>query len=264
MKIFKKYKIFFCLIILFAIYRSCFSEVEVILGKDKILVSNFQRGVILNPDFEENKSLNTNPIKSSNVENTIKKFENKNNIEEKKTKRIKHENLFKEHFKRPEVASALETLNYKNNLRVEIGKDRLRYYEDMFVKIFEEEGVPSDLIAMGFVESTYSPSAYSEAGASGIWQFIPSTGKVFGLVSEEDFSDPVKSTKAAAKYLKRLNKRFGNWLLSVAAYNAGETRVQQAINQANGSNDFWEISQYLPKETRYYVPNVLAATTILN
>jgi membrane-bound lytic murein transglycosylase D len=114
------------------------------------------------------------------------------------------------------------------------------------------------------VESTFNPSAISRSGARGVWQFIPSTGRAFGLNSSEDFSDPVKSTRAAAKYLKILHKRFGDWLLVIAAYNAGDTRVQQAINMSNGNKDFWEVSRYLPNETKNYVPRVLAATVVMS
>lgn len=170
--------------------------------------------------------------------------------------------LLSESLRRPQVMVSMSQLT-KGNKRIDIAKQRLQYYQGIFEKIFAEEGVPNELISIGFVESTYNPSAISPAGARGIWQFIPSTGKMFGLNSSEDFSDPVKSTRAAAKYLKRLHKRFGNWLLAVAAYNAGDNRVQQAINMSNGNKDFWEVSKYLPNETRNYVPRVLAATTIL-
>ncbi|MDX1921256.1 MAG: lytic transglycosylase domain-containing protein [Candidatus Caenarcaniphilales bacterium] len=170
--------------------------------------------------------------------------------------------LLSEALRRPQVMVSMNQLT-KGNKRIDMAKQRLQYYQGIFEKIFAEEGVPNELISIGFVESTYNPSAISPAGARGIWQFIPSTGKMFGLNSSEDFSDPVKSTRAAAKYLKRLHKRFGNWLLAVAAYNAGDTRVQQAINMSNGNKDFWEVSKFLPNETRNYVPRVLAATTLI-
>jgi soluble lytic murein transglycosylase-like protein len=171
--------------------------------------------------------------------------------------------LLSESLKRPQVMASMNQLN-SGNKRIDIAKQRLQYYQGVFEKIFSEEGVPSELISIGFVESTYNPSALSPSGARGIWQFIPSTGKIFGLNSADDFADPVKSTRAAAKYLKRLHKRFGNWLLAIAAYNAGDGRVQQAINMNNGNKDFWELSKHLPQETRNYVPRVIAATTIVN
>jgi hypothetical protein len=168
-----------------------------------------------------------------------------------------------EALRRPQVMVSINQLQTKGNSRVNIAKQRLTYYQNMFEKIFTSEGVPSELISIGFVESTFNPSAISPAGAKGMWQFIPSTGRYYGLQSHEDFTDPIKSTKAAAKYLKKLHGRFGDWLLAIAAYNAGDTRVQQAINMSNGNKDFWEVSRFLPNETRNYVPRVLAATTIL-
>ncbi len=168
-----------------------------------------------------------------------------------------------EALRRPQVQVSINQLQTRGNSRVNIAKQRLVYYQSMLEKIFSAEGVPPELISIGFVESTYNPSAVSPAGAKGMWQFIPSTGRVFGLNTHEDFIDPVKSTRAAAKYLKKLHSRFGDWLLAIAAYNAGDTRVQQAINMSNGNKDFWEVSRYLPNETRNYVPRVIAATTIL-
>ncbi|MDJ0626547.1 MAG: lytic transglycosylase domain-containing protein [Candidatus Caenarcaniphilales bacterium] len=171
--------------------------------------------------------------------------------------------LLSDALKRPQVIVSLNQYSSKGNKKLSLAQDRLKYYQPIFHKIFEEEGVPNELISIGFVESTFNPKAVSPSGAKGIWQFIPSTGKMFGLTTQEDFTDPVKSTKAAAKYLKRLHKRFGDWLLVLAAYNAGDYRVQQAINMSNGNKDFWELSKYLPNETRNYVPRVIAAVSIL-
>lgn len=168
-----------------------------------------------------------------------------------------------ESLRRPQVIVSINQINGKNNQRLNIAKQRLQDYQKIWEKIFTEEGVPPELISIGFVESTFNPSALSRAGARGVWQFIPSTGRSFGLISNEDFSDPIKSTRAAAKYLKKLHKRFGDWLLVIAAYNAGDSRVQQAINMSNGSKDFWEVSKFLPHETINYVPRVLAATVVM-
>ncbi|MFN5539874.1 MAG: lytic transglycosylase domain-containing protein [Candidatus Melainabacteria bacterium] len=169
-----------------------------------------------------------------------------------------------ESLRRPQVIVSINQISGKGNQRLSIAKQRLQYYQRMWEQIFVEEGVPPELISIGFVESTFNPSAISRSGARGVWQFIPSTGRAFGLNSSEDFSDPVKSTRAAAKYLKILHKRFGDWLLVIAAYNAGDTRVQQAINMSNGNKDFWEVSRYLPNETKNYVPRVLAATVVMS
>lgn len=170
---------------------------------------------------------------------------------------------FKKYFSVPQVEASIKELNYKGNYRVEGAREKLKYYEPLFKKIFIEEGVPTDLIALGFVESSYNTGALSGAGARGIWQFIPSTGKAFGLVYPEDYADPLKSTRAAARYLKYLHGQFDDWLLAIAAYNAGENRVRQAMKDAKGERDFWVLSFYLPSETQKYVPNVISAITIL-
>jgi hypothetical protein len=128
--------------------------------------------------------------------------------------------------------------------------------------IFEEEGVPLDLILVGFVESGYRPDAVSRAQAAGIWQFMPETAQRFGLINEQgDFrTDVLRSTRAAARYLKVLLDEFQDWRLALAAYNAGEDRVEAAIRKAR-TRDFATIARLrlLPEETVQYVPAVLDA-----
>lgn len=139
---------------------------------------------------------------------------------------------------------------------------RLQAYQPMIARVLREEGLPSELIWIGLVESGYDPDARSPKNAVGIWQLIPETAKRFGLRvgQSDDRKDPVKSTLAAARYLKFLFSRFGDWPLTLAAYNAGEGRVQNAIERAR-ERDFWKLSSagLLPRETQAYVPAVLAA-----
>jgi len=143
---------------------------------------------------------------------------------------------------------------------------RLGQYEAMMRKIFREEGVPEDLIYVGLVESAYNPYAQSEAGARGIWQFVRDTGRRYGLNQVgalDERHHPEKSTRAAAQYLRDLYGVFADWPLALAAYNAGEYRILKII-ESTGVEDFWQMSGrgLLPKETRNYVPAVLAAIVV--
>lgn len=135
-------------------------------------------------------------------------------------------------------------------------------YRPMMERIFAEEGVPKSLLSIGLVESAYNPTAKSPKGAVGIWQFIPETARQFGLSVEgrDERTDPLKSTVAAARYLRFLYQNLGDWPLVLAAYNAGEQRVSAAIQKA-GSRNFWDLARLglLPRETREYVPAVMAA-----
>jgi len=152
---------------------------------------------------------------------------------------------------------------------MESGLRRSGRYRKMAEKIFKEEGVPTDLIWLAQVESVWKPAALSHAAAKGIWQFIPSTGRRFGLDQDywtDERSDPEQSTRAAARYLKFLHNYFaGDWLLAMAAYNSGEGNVSKAIARS-GYADFWEIHRagFLPTETRNYVPAILAVIIVAN
>jgi len=130
--------------------------------------------------------------------------------------------------------------------------------------IFRKEHVPEELIYVGLVESGYSKDAVSSAGAVGPWQFIDETGRRYGLKQSkkgDDRRDLMKSTRAAARYLRDLHDLFGDWKLALAGYNAGENRVLRAMQKA-GTKDFWSLQYLLPQETAQYVPRVLAALSI--
>ena len=144
--------------------------------------------------------------------------------------------------------------------------DRSGRYVPFFKKVFRETGVPEDLIYLAMVESAFKPRAVSRAGARGIWQFIRGTGRQYGLKQDfwvDDRFDPEKATIAAARHLSDLYEDFDDWYLAMAAYNAGPRRVERAIRRA-GSRDFWTLSRkrYLPRETRSYVPLILATVVI--
>jgi hypothetical protein len=128
--------------------------------------------------------------------------------------------------------------------------------------ILRQEGVPTELAAVVLVESSGQPLALSPKGARGIWQFMPETARRYGLVvdaNHDERLDVLKSTGAAARYLRDLYAQFGNWPLALAAYNSGERLLQQVVD-STGSNDFAIIRRRLPVETQNYVPAVLAAT----
>ena len=141
----------------------------------------------------------------------------------------------------------------------------------VYFPLFEEEldklGMPIELKYLSVVESALNPHARSRVGATGLWQFMLSTGRLYGLQVNsfvDERKDPLKATRAALKYLKRSHGEFGNWLLAIAAYNCGDGNVRKAIRRSGGSRNFWEIRQYLPRETRGYVPAFIAATYAFN
>jgi membrane-bound lytic murein transglycosylase D len=149
---------------------------------------------------------------------------------------------------------------------VEAGLRRAGRYREMISRILAEEGVPQDLIYLAQAESGFKPQALSRARALGMWQFIASRGNEYGLRRTwwvDDRQDPEKSTRAAARHLRDLYDQFGDWYLAMAAYNTGPGNVARAIERT-GYADFWELYRrnVLPRETRNYVPIILALTII--
>ena len=141
------------------------------------------------------------------------------------------------------------------------------FYMPIFEDALEAYGLPLELKYLPVIESALNPNAVSRVGATGLWQFILSTGKRYGLTVNslvDERRDPVKASYAAAHYLSDLYKIFGDWNLVIAAYNAGPDNINKAIHRSNGSTDYWQIYPYLPKETRGYVPAFIAANYIMN
>jgi len=139
---------------------------------------------------------------------------------------------------------------------------RLNHYKPLVEKIFAQFQLPDDLIYLSLVESGFNPKAYSRARAAGPWQFMQATGKIYGLRVDQyvdERRDPIKSTVAAARYLRDLYDLFGTWPLAMAAYNAGERKIQRALRKAKAET-FWEIAQtkFIRRETREYVPRFMA------
>ena len=140
------------------------------------------------------------------------------------------------------------------------------FYFPLFEAVLSKYGVPKELKYLAVVESALNPRAGSPAGASGIWQFMPITGKHYGLSSNPYYSgfyDVVKSTDAAARYLKDLYKNLGDWNLAISAYNCGEGNVRKAIKKA-GTKNYWQVRKFLPKETQAYVPSFIAVNYMFN
>ncbi len=141
------------------------------------------------------------------------------------------------------------------------------FYMPMFEEALEAYGLPLELKYLPIIESALNPSAVSRAGASGLWQFMLGTGKIYGLETNslvDERCDPIKSTWAAARYLKELYAIYGDWNLVIAAYNCGPGNINKAIRRAGGETDYWKIYPWLPRETRGYVPAFIAANYVMH
>lgn len=141
------------------------------------------------------------------------------------------------------------------------------FYIPIFEEALEAYGLPLELKYLPVIESALNPKATSHAGAAGLWQFMVATGKQYGLEINsliDERRDPIKSSYAAAHYLKDLYNIFGDWSLVIAAYNCGPENINKAIHRADGQADYWKIYPYLPHETRGYVPAFIAANYVMN
>ena len=165
-----------------------------------------------------------------------------------------------------DVERWLEFFTMKDRERFTRFLERGSRYKTMIYAVLKEQGIPTELYYQAMIESGFATHATSTASAVGIWQFIPGTGRRYGLRIDQyvdERRDPMRATIAAAMYLKDLHNVFQNWYLAMAAYNAGEGRILGAIMRS-GTRDFWEMvkKRSLPSETMNYIPKFLAATTI--
>ncbi len=164
------------------------------------------------------------------------------------------------------VAKWIEYFSQKDRERFQRFFDRGEPYREVIQNILEENRVPTDLYYLGMIESGFNAHAKSSAKAVGVWQFMRTTGRLYGLAADsyvDQRRDPIRATEAAAKMLRDLYRQFDSWYLAMAAYNAGPGRIRGAIRRAK-THDFWELVEKnrLPRETMDYVPKFLAARYI--
>lgn len=141
------------------------------------------------------------------------------------------------------------------------------YYFPLFEEALNRYQLPYELRYLPIIESALNPIARSYVGAAGLWQFMPATGKLYGLEINslvDERMDPIRATDAACRFLSNLYKIYGDWNLVIAAYNCGGGNVNKAIRRAGGKRDFWSIYPFLPRETRNYVPIFIAANYAMN
>lgn len=165
------------------------------------------------------------------------------------------------------VKSYIELYTRKRREQVENMLGLSEYYFPIFEEELDANDMPHELKFLPIIESALVPKARSRVGASGLWQFMYGTGKMYGLEINsyiDERLDPVKSTQSAVRYLKDLYSIYGDWHLVIAAYNCGPGNVNRAIRRTGGVKDFWKIYYYLPRETRNYVPAFIAAAYTFN
>ena len=164
------------------------------------------------------------------------------------------------------VRSCIDRYTVKNRSQVSYMLGISEFYMPMIETEIDRLGLPHELKYLPVIESAMNPKAVSRMGAKGLWQFMFPTAKQYGLKSDnyiDERFDPLKATRAALTYLKDLYDMFGNWELAIAAYNCGPGNVNKAIKRSGGKTDFWKIYSWLPKETRGYLPALIAANYVM-
>jgi membrane-bound lytic murein transglycosylase D len=165
------------------------------------------------------------------------------------------------------IRSFIDYFTIRNRNYMLIMERRKNLYFPIFEEYLKKHNMPDELKYLSIVESGLNPRAISRAGAAGLWQFMPSTGKIYKLHQDsyiDERLDPYQATEAACKYLKELYNIFHDWELALASYNCGPGNVRKAIRQSGYKDNFWDVYNHLPKETRGYVPQFVAVTYAMN
>ena len=165
------------------------------------------------------------------------------------------------------LGSYIESYTVKRRARMQKVMQRYERWEQYFKDVFKGQGIPEELTLLCVVESAVNPNAQSFMGAAGMWQLMPDTAADWGLsvgMGNDERYDVGKSTVVAAKLLKSLYNFFGDWPLAVCAYNCGPGNVSRAISKAGNRRGFWDIYDYLPAETRAYLPSLIAVLYYFN
>lgn len=165
------------------------------------------------------------------------------------------------------VRKFIDTYTIRLRNQVSFMLSACNFYMPIFEEALDAYNLPLELKYLPIIESALNPSAVSRAGATGLWQFMLTTGKLYGLESNslvDERRDPIKATWAAAHYLKDMYDIYKDWNLVIAAYNCGPGNVNKAIRRAGGKTDYWAIYNYLPRETRGYVPAFIAANYVMS
>ncbi len=165
------------------------------------------------------------------------------------------------------VKSFIDYFTVRDREYTKLMMQRINLYFPIFEYYLEKHGLPDELKYLSIIESGLNPTIRSRVGAAGLWQFMPATGRLFNLYQDfyiDERLDPYKSTEAACIYLKSLYNRFKDWELVLASYNAGPGKVRRAIRKSGYKKKFWEIYDFLPRETRSYLPQFTAMIYVFN
>jgi membrane-bound lytic murein transglycosylase D len=165
------------------------------------------------------------------------------------------------------VKKYIQLYTERNRTTIQYMLGLANYYFPSIEQILDENELPLELKYLVIVESALNPTALSRKGASGLWQFILPTGKIYGLEINslvDERRDPIKATYAACRYLKDMYAIYGDWNLVIASYNCGPGNVNKAIRRSGGKKDYWSIYNYLPKDTRAYIPLFIGVTYAMN